>query len=98
MDEQDKQQAAKLQWNVIEFIKDLARLGDTSGIYHKNVPGGKETIKEALGQGLIVIKSRSETYNYYVLTLQGLLLCWEYPDADEKFIVCHIEGDPNPSS
>ena len=78
---------AVLQWNVVEFVKDVVRLGTTASISHDLVPGGSATADEAVKQGLVVITTKKETLNTYQLTFQGLMLYWSHADTSEVFLI-----------
>jgi len=86
---ENPEEEATLQWNVIEFVKDIARLGGSSCISPDTIPGGVSTAEEAVRQGMLAIQAATKngTYIVYQLTFSGLLLYWDNCNPEENFLI-----------
>ena len=74
--ERDENTEARIYYDIIELVQDIARLGDNLGISHSMVPGGMETVNRAVEEQYIVVTAKSEKANHYGLTILGLFLLW----------------------
>ncbi len=81
-----KQEDTLLQWNVVEFVKDVVRLKGKCSILHTTIPGGLMTSFEAERQRYVVLTKKGKQSNFYELTLKGLELYWEHGEESDALV------------